>query len=63
MMTPEKYRGPATYYGGLAEKSRDLRSCSQMRRLADNYMTRAKGLETLDRTAKLLKASERNRTE
>jgi hypothetical protein len=60
-MTPEEYLELATYYERLAETVRDSRSRYEFRMLADSYMTLAKGIETLDRSAKLLKALERNR--
>jgi hypothetical protein len=59
-MTPEEYLQLATYYDRLAETARDPRSRYQFRLLAENYMTVAKGIEILDRSAKLLKALDRS---
>ena len=58
MMTPEEYLELATYYDRLAETAGDSRSRHQFRMLVDNYMTLAKGIEILDRSARLLKALE-----
>jgi hypothetical protein len=61
MMTAKGYRILAAHYSRSAEKARDSYSRYQLRMLANNYRTRAKSTQVLNRSARVLEALEQRR--